>query len=88
MEQDLYSGFVGNEDRRRLNCLRALPPEELARDGTGFDDGRLAELVWRYRARNFPQTLTPEDQERWEAHRQSPAGGGGRRPELDALFSA
>ncbi len=87
VEQDLYGGFVGNEDRRRLNRLRALPPEELARDGTGFDDGRLAELVWRYRARNFPQTLTPEDQERWEAHRQARlVEGEGGGLSFDALF--
>ena len=87
VDQDLYGGFVGNEDRRRLNRLRGLPPEELARDGTGFDDGRLAELVWRYRARNFPQTLTPEDQERWEAHRMAmlvEGEGGGLT--FDALF--
>ena len=87
VDQDLYGGFVGNEDRRRLNRLRGLPPEELARDGTGFDDGRLAELAWRYRARNFPQTLTPEDQERWEAHRMAmlvEGEGGGLT--FDALF--
>ncbi len=87
VDQGLYGGFVGNEDRRRLNRLRGLPPEELARDGTGFDDGRLAELVWRYRARNFPQTLTPEDQERWEAHRMAmlvEGEGGGLT--FDALF--
>ena len=87
VDQDLYGGFVGNEDRRRLQRLRALPPEELARDGTGFDDGRLAELVWRYRARNFPQTLTPEDHERWEAHRQARlVEGEGGGLSFDALF--
>lgn len=69
VDQDLYGGFVGNEDRRRLNRLRALPPEELAQERTGFDDERLAELVWRYRARNFPHTLDEADQERWEQHR-------------------
>ena len=87
VEQDLYGGFVGNEDRRRLNRLRALPPEELARDGTGFDDGRLGELVWRYRARNYPQTLSPEDQERWEAHRLAMlVEGEGGGLSFDALF--
>ncbi|RYF01472.1 MAG: exodeoxyribonuclease I [Comamonadaceae bacterium] len=69
VDQDLYGGFVGNEDRRRLNHLRSLSPEELAQERPGFDDERLAELVWRYRARNFPHTLNEEDQERWEQHR-------------------
>jgi exodeoxyribonuclease-1 len=67
-DQDLYGGFVGNEDRRRLNHLRSLAPLELAMDRTGFDDPRLAELVFRYRARNFPDTLSTEEQERWKTH--------------------
>ena len=69
VDQDLYGGFVGNEDRRRLNRLRALSPAELAHENPGFDDERLAELFWRYRARNFPHTLSEADQERWEQHR-------------------
>lgn len=87
VDQDLYGGFVGNEDRRRLNRLRALPGEELAHEPTGFDDPRLAELVWRYRARNFAHTLSPDEQERWEAHRMAvlvEGEGGGLT--FDALF--
>ncbi|GAD22514.1 exodeoxyribonuclease I [Acidovorax sp. MR-S7] len=87
VDQDLYGGFVGNEDRRRLARLRALPPEELARERPGFDDERLGELLWRYRARNFPQTLTPEEHERWEEHRAAvlmEGEGGGLT--FDALF--
>lgn len=87
VDQDLYGGFVGNEDRRRLNRLRALPGEELAHERLGFDDARLAELVWRYRARNFPHTLSPDEQERWEAHRVAmlvEGEGGGLT--FDALF--
>lgn len=96
-EQDLYGGFVGDEDRRRLQRLRQLPPAELAqatRDGrAGFDDGRLGELVWRYRARNFPETLDPSERARWEAWRSQRLhhGEGGLRSletymaELDRL---
>ena len=87
VDQDLYGGFLGNEDRRRLNRLRALSGEELARERLGFDDPRLAELVWRYRARNFPQTLSPEEQERWEAHRTAMlVEGQGGGLSFDALF--
>ena len=68
VEQDLYGGFVGAEDRRRLNQLRQLTGAELAHARTGFDDPRLAELLWRYRARNFASTLTPAEQQRWQQH--------------------
>lgn len=69
VDEDLYGGFVGNGDRRKLTQLRSLSPEELARARTGFEDGRLEELVFRYRARNFAQTLSPEEAQRWEDHR-------------------
>lgn len=88
VDEDLYGGFVGNADRRRLNQLRALSPAELAHSRTGFDDDRLEELLFRYRARNFPETLSPEDAERWEAHRVAwlLEGEGGAR-NVDALFA-
>ncbi len=88
VDEDLYGGFIGNADRRRLNQLRALSPAELAHSRTGFDDERLGELLFRYRARNFPETLSPEDAERWEAHRVACLleGEGGAR-NVDALFA-
>ncbi len=55
VDEDLYGGFVGNADRRRLNQLRALDPAELAHRRAGFDDPRLSELLFRYRARTFPR---------------------------------
>ncbi|CAM3362700.1 exodeoxyribonuclease I [Paracidovorax anthurii] len=88
VDQDLYGGFVGNEDRRRLQRLRGMSAQELALAKPGFDDERLAELVWRYRARNFPETLSEADQERWEALRVArlvEGEGGGLT--FDALFA-
>jgi exodeoxyribonuclease-1 len=69
VDEDLYGGFVGNADRRRLNQLRGLSPAELTHQRTGFDDERLAELLFRYRARNFADSLTPDELQRWEEHR-------------------
>ena len=88
VDEDLYGGFIGNADRRRLNQLRELSPAELAVSRVGFDDDRLAELVFRYRARNFPQTLSEADLERWNAHRAARLleGEGGAR-NVDALFA-
>ena len=87
VDEDLYGGFVGNGDRRRLNQLRALSPAELALARTGFDDARLEELLFRYRARNFPDSLAEPERERWEAHRAARLfeGEGGART-VDMLF--
>ena len=69
IDEDLYGGFVGNADRRRLTELRNLQPSTLAQARLNFDDSRLQELVFRYRARNFPQTLDATEQTDWEAYR-------------------
>jgi exodeoxyribonuclease I len=69
VDEDLYGGFIGNEDRRTLNRLRELSPAQLANKHPAFQDARLQELLFRYRARNFADTLTAEENERWAAHR-------------------
>lgn len=69
VDEDLYGGFIGNKDRGQLNRLRTLTPQQLADARPGFDNGRLEELLFRYRARNFPATLSDDDAQRWEEHR-------------------
>jgi exodeoxyribonuclease I len=69
VDEDLYGGFVGHNDRRTLNRLRLLPPDQLAKERIRFDDTRLEELLFRYRARNFPGSLTGDETARWTQHR-------------------
>lgn len=88
VDQDLYNGFIGPADRRRLNQLRELSPQELSVDRTGFDDARLQELVFRWRARNWPESLTEQEQERWQLHCMAVLldGAGGART-VEQLFA-
>jgi len=71
VDQDLYNGFIGNNDRRLLQSLITYSGEKLARTATEFQDTRLDELLFRYRARNFPATLTESEAGRWEQLRAS-----------------
>mgnify|MGYP006174999505 CR=1 FL=1 len=71
VDQDLYGSFLSDADRSRLTRLRGCDPLDPAWREAGFDDPRLPELVFRYRARNFPATLTPEEVQRWQAHCQA-----------------
>ncbi|NII53744.1 exodeoxyribonuclease I [Luteibacter sp. SG786] len=68
-ELALYGGFLPDADRRLLADVRATPPEQLGSRAFPFRDLRYPELLFRYRARNWPQTLSLEEQQRWEAFR-------------------
>jgi exodeoxyribonuclease-1 len=93
VDEDLYGGFVGNNDRRKLEQLRGNTPEQLAKARPTFDDERLEEILFRYRARNFPDSLGDGERHQWERHRAARLydGAGGARSieqlqmEIDAL---
>ena len=66
-EQQLYEGFIGDRDRRLCEQVRRAEPQRLAQAAWPFDDARLPELLFRYRARNFPGGLSGAEQQRWWA---------------------
>ena len=66
-ELALYSGFLHDADKRLLRDVRATPPMQLASRKFAFRDARLGELLWRYRARNWPEHLSHEESARWQA---------------------
>ena len=64
-EQQLYDSFMGDRDRRLCEQVRTAEPPALSGSNWMFDDERLPELLFRYRARNFPDTLSIPEQQRW-----------------------
>jgi len=72
VDGSLYGGsFLGTADRQRLERLRATLPgtkEPSPAELTGFDDARLSEQVWRYRARNWPDSLNADERLAWQRH--------------------
>ncbi|MEO6264025.1 MAG: exodeoxyribonuclease I [Luteimonas sp.] len=69
VDAGLYDGFVGDGDKRRFADVRATSPEALGTREFGFTDPRLPELLFRYRARNWPETLTASEHARWHDYR-------------------
>ncbi|WP_279247254.1 exodeoxyribonuclease I [Candidatus Litorirhabdus singularis] len=66
----LYSGgFFSDADRRVMNRVIDCSPEQLAQESLVFEDRRLPEMLFRYRARNYPQSLTSEEAAQWEEQR-------------------
>lgn len=69
-DEQLYAGgFIGKADRQKLDGLLNQPVETLREHEVQFEDPRLAEMVFRYRARNYPATLDGEEMEKWEQFR-------------------
>lgn len=62
----LYAGFVSNDDKRRFGQIHRMAPEELAKAEIDFDNPNNHELLFRHRARNWPESLNGDEQARWE----------------------
>lgn len=68
----LYEGgFFSNNDRERMESVRNTNPELLADFQLPFDDKRIPEMLFRYRARNYPQTLSTEEKQEWQEFKRN-----------------
>ncbi len=66
----LYTGdFFSRRDRAGFRALRNTAPKDLGRFEWDFADRRIPEMLFRYRARNWPDTLDAGEQTRWEQDR-------------------
>lgn len=69
-DAQLYSGgFFSRDDSQRIETIRNTAVDELADLQFNFDDKRLYEMLFRYRARNYPQTLKEQELTRWNEYR-------------------
>ena len=64
-EQQLYLGFLSARDKRLCDDLRQMLPSKLKEESFYFEDQRLPELLQRYRARNYPETLDDSEKHEW-----------------------
>ena len=63
---EIYSGgFFSENDKKQMVKIRLMPPEQLAKSVFKFTDSRLPEMLFRYRARNYPETLNADEWLRW-----------------------
>ena len=66
----LYSGgFFSRDDAQRIDTIRNTHVDELASLHFNFDDKRLEEMLFRYRARNYPETLSEQEHKQWNDYR-------------------
>ncbi|SEP74295.1 exodeoxyribonuclease I [Basfia succiniciproducens] len=70
VETELYSGFFSKADKNNMAILRTLEPEKLADSGLQFEDKRIPDLLFHYRARHFYKTLNRGEQIKWQKYRR------------------
>lgn len=62
----IYSGgFFSDGDKQKMAKVRELSAEQACSSQFNFQDPRLPEMLFRYRARNFPETLNADEHDRW-----------------------
>lgn len=65
-ELAIYAGFPNQQDKGAIARVMRASAADLAQ--IRFTDPKYTELLFRYRARNYPTSLTPAEQAQWQAH--------------------
>ena len=83
----IYSGgFFSAQDKSGMKQVRTLASEELADFTFQSGDSRLNEMLFRYRARNYPDSLDNNEKIRWRKFCRSRLNDGNNQGFMD--FSA
>mgnify|MGYP001183752852 CR=1 FL=1 len=64
-ERQLYEGFISDQDKPVMAQVRAADARILATQNFVFRDKRLQEMLWRYKARNYPSSLSEIERHQW-----------------------
>lgn len=70
-EQDLYGGFVDDDDRRLCDQVLQTPPADFVGLDLPFRDKRLHDLLLRYRGRHYPESLNDAERDEWNQFRSN-----------------
>ncbi len=85
-ETRVYDGMYDEHDRNFLRVIRAADPTELGEFVDKLHDSRLRDMLPRYKARNFPASLSSEERAAWDSYRQQRLFDGGDDSRLGKYF--
>ena len=71
VEGKLYDSFTPNEDRVKIRVVAEAKINDLADFHPNFIDERLPELLLRFKARNFPKSLSDDEKTTYEKWRSA-----------------
>jgi len=65
VDQSLYDNFISNKDRKICNEIQHLTVDQMNTFTPNFEDRKLSKLFQNFKARNYPESLTEDEQEDW-----------------------
>jgi len=68
-EARVYDGFLNDSDKLKVETIRNADASKLADYHPEFTDERLSPLLLRYKARNYPSSLSQTETVEWETWR-------------------
>jgi exodeoxyribonuclease-1 len=71
VDTQLYDGFLNEADKKQCAMVRASNKDTIVDLHPSFYDERLAPLLLLYKARQFPGSLSEDEQKAWEAYRHT-----------------
>lgn len=71
VEDKLYDSFTPKSDQVKIRLVAAADSTGLADLHPNFTDERLDELLFRYKARQYPTSLSESEEKRWQKFRRA-----------------
>lgn len=87
VDAQLYDGFFGDGDKTKMRVVRAADENGLADLHLDFADNRLDTLLLLYKARQFPKSLTADEQKQWQDYRTQRLLAGDEQSKIAKYFS-
>lgn len=87
VDSQLYDGFFNDADKSKMRTIRLADENKLADLHFDFDDNRLDKLLLLYKARQYPKSLTTDEQQQWEQYRTDKLLSGGGESRFAKYFS-
>lgn len=86
VDEKLYEAFVGSGDKAIMHSMRSSSPGKINKLADKFQDSRLQKLAPVYKARNYPELLTTEENKEWEDYRRAKLFKGGQSSQSVKFF--
>lgn len=83
-DYQLYNGFTSRNDKQLFDEIHETKPEHLGNLQLDFEDKKFETLFFRYRARNWPETLEAHELDTWRTYCKDKIMNGEDQPSIDA----